>query len=233
MEPREFVRFLYPAAQAIEAETGISAAAMIAQAALETGWLRAPVKDRYDGRPAYNLFNLKGQGPAGSVRAFDTEHYRGGRQTVEHCFRAYRSYDESFRDYANLILTLPRYGRAAEVRHDALAFLKELAAAGYANDPEYVQKLESILRRYVWPALAEMEAEAKAPGKHAGGRIESALGLVPGRGYGIMAPSALVGGRHRAIKAGSGRPRREILTEGMNSRVHPTDPHSGSGQGYN
>lgn len=159
MEPREFVRFLYAAAKAIETETGISAAAMIAQAALETGWLRAPVKDRYDGRPAYNLFNLKGQGPAGSVRAFDTEHYRGGRQTVEHCFRAYRSYEESLKDYANLILTLPRYRRAAEVRHDALAFLRELAAAGYANDPRYVQKLESILRRHVWPAIAEVEAE--------------------------------------------------------------------------
>ncbi|HHV54185.1 MAG TPA: hypothetical protein GXX55_01820 [Firmicutes bacterium] len=159
MEPREFVRFLYPAARTVQAETGISAAAMIAQAALETGWLQAPVKDRYDGRPAYNLFNLKGQGPAGSVRALDSEHHRSERQTVEHYFRAYRSYEESFRDYADLILNSPRYRRAAEVRHDAVAFLKELAAAGYATDPAYVQKLESILRRHVWPALAELESE--------------------------------------------------------------------------
>lgn len=161
MEPEEFVRFLYPSAKQVEQETGISAAAMMAQAALETGWLRTTVKDRYDGRSSYNLFNLTGEGPAGSVRALDSEHWLGGQRTIEHQFRAYHSYEESFRDYANLILEAPRYAQAAAVRGDPLRYVAALRAAGYATDPSYVQKVESILRKYVWPAMNRIEAETQ------------------------------------------------------------------------
>ena len=34
-----------------------------------TGWLTRTVKDRVTGRDSLNLFNIKGEGPAGSVTA--------------------------------------------------------------------------------------------------------------------------------------------------------------------
>ncbi|MBE3583933.1 MAG: glucosaminidase domain-containing protein [Limnochordaceae bacterium] len=42
MSPEEFVTYLYPAARQVEQETGIPAAAILAQVALETTWLSKP-----------------------------------------------------------------------------------------------------------------------------------------------------------------------------------------------
>lgn len=42
MSPESFVAYLYPAARQVEQETGIPAAAILAQVALETTWLTKP-----------------------------------------------------------------------------------------------------------------------------------------------------------------------------------------------
>ncbi|MEG2046831.1 MAG: glucosaminidase domain-containing protein, partial [Comamonas sp.] len=56
-------------------------------------------------------------------------------------FRAYDSYEESFRDYARLIGTNPRYEKAMSQTGSAHAYASELQKAGYATDPAYAQKL--------------------------------------------------------------------------------------------
>ena len=62
-------------------------------------------------------------------------------------FRAYDSYEDSFRDYARLITESPRYEKAQATAKNgsAVAYAAELQKAGYATDPEYARKLSGAI----------------------------------------------------------------------------------------
>ena len=60
-------------------------------------------------------------------------------------FRAYSSYEESFRDYAKLINDSPRYAKAKLQTGNAQAYASGLQKAGYATDPEYAAKLSRAI----------------------------------------------------------------------------------------
>jgi len=140
-----FVQQHTRAAQAAEAQSGIPAAFMVAQAAHESGWGRREIKHA-DGSPAHNLFGIKAganwKGPVAEVTT--TEYIDGVARKVTAKFRAYGSYAESFADYARLIKNSPRY-------QDVLAadtpseFAKGLQKAGYATDPAYADKLTRVI----------------------------------------------------------------------------------------
>lgn len=149
MAPEEFVAILKPYAKSIQHKTGIHWAVIIAQAALETGWLRSPIVDLYTGRPSYNLFNIKGEGPAGSVKAFDTEYVNGRARRIIDEFRAYNNYEESLADYVTLLTESERYQPALQVGGDPEAFARKLQELGYAQDPRYAEKLMMIMRKYI------------------------------------------------------------------------------------
>jgi len=140
-----FVREVMPHAQAASRATGIPAHFMIAQAALETGWGKYQLKAA-NGAPSHNLFNIKAgsswNGPTVSVGA--TEYVDGRAVTEQSSFRAYRSYADSFRDYARLISNNPRYAQVLG-QQDPAAFARELQDAGYATDPRYAEKLTRII----------------------------------------------------------------------------------------
>ena len=59
-------------------------------------------------------------------------------------FRAYGSYEEAFRDYANLLRNSSRYS-AVIGSQDGAEFAKRLQQAGYATDPAYADKLSRII----------------------------------------------------------------------------------------
>ncbi len=143
--PRAFVEKVWP--QAVEASraTGIPARFLVAQAALETGWGKFELKNA-DGTPSHNLFNIKaGKRWSGDTVSTATTEYVNGAATRENArFRAYGSYADSFRDYANLIRNDPRYA-AVVGQSDATAFARGLQAAGYATDPQYADKLARII----------------------------------------------------------------------------------------
>lgn len=124
---------------------GIPAQFMIAQAALESGWGRAELRTS-DGRPSYNLFNIKaGRNWKGPVVELPVTEYANGRAHTEKArFRVYGSYAEAFRDYADLLRNSPRY---AEVlgQKDASGFARSLQDAGYATDPMYADKLTRVI----------------------------------------------------------------------------------------
>lgn len=153
MEPKDFIDLLELPARSIQNQTGIPWTVIVAQAALETGWLRYPVADINTGRNSYNLFNIKGKGPAGSVQAMDIEYVDGKPRRVLSEFRAYNSYRESLQDYADLITGSERYAPAFQVRDDPEEFARELQKCGYAQDPRYAEKLIAIMRKY----LSDME----------------------------------------------------------------------------
>lgn len=133
-------------ARAAEAETGIPAAFMVAQAAHESGWGRREIRHA-DGTSAHNLFGIKaGAGWKGPVAEVTTTEYVDGQaRKVTAKFRAYASYADSFRDYARLMKTSPRYADVLANASTAQGFAQGLQKAGYATDPAYAEKLTRVI----------------------------------------------------------------------------------------
>jgi flagellar protein FlgJ len=136
------------AAHAEEASrtTGIPARFMLGQAALESGWGRKEIRFA-DGSTSHNLFGIKaGPGWKGKVvEAVTTEYVDGVAQKRVEKFRAYDSYADSFRDYANLLRNNPRYEKVLINATDVNGFAQGLQRAGYATDPDYAAKLTRII----------------------------------------------------------------------------------------
>ncbi len=143
-----FIQRLLPHAQEASASSGIPAHFMMGQAALETGWGKAEIRGT-DGQNSHNLFGIKA-GASWKGRTVDivtTEYVDGKPQKQVDSFRAYDSYADSFRDYANLLRANPRYQNAIAQGQDAAGFAQGLQRGGYATDPNYAQKLTSVIRQ--------------------------------------------------------------------------------------
>jgi flagellar protein FlgJ len=138
----QFVAKHAAAAEAAQSATGIPAAFMVAQAAHESGWGRREIRNA-DGSPSYNLFGIKaGSGWKGATATVTTTEYVDGEpRKVQAKFRAYASYEESFRDYAQLMKDNPRYAQVMSGATTVDGFAKGLQRAGYATDPAYADKL--------------------------------------------------------------------------------------------
>lgn len=141
-----FVQQHTDVAARVAQDSGIPASYMIGQAGHETGWGRHEIRNK-DGSTSFNLFGIKaGAGWNGKVAEVTTTEYVNGqpRKTVAK-FRAYDSYEESFRDYARLINESPRYAQVKNKTGSSYAFASELKRAGYATDPEYASKLSRAI----------------------------------------------------------------------------------------
>jgi flagellar protein FlgJ len=125
---------------------GIQPEAIIAQAALETGWGKHMIRSP-DGRNSFNLFGIKANPQWHGQRVTtETLEFRDGVMSKERdSFRAYQSLEESFSDYADFLTSNPRYKKALETAHDAPAFTRALSEAGYATDPDYSHKINQIM----------------------------------------------------------------------------------------
>jgi peptidoglycan hydrolase FlgJ len=156
----EFLRMHTEAAAGAEAETGIPATFMVAQAAHESGWGRREIKNA-DGTSAHNLFGIKaGASWTGKVaQVMTTEVIDGEPRKVMAKFRAYASYDESFRDYANLMKNNPRYAKVVAAGNNVQGFAQGLQRAGYATDPAYADKLTRVINT----ALRVQRATLQSP----------------------------------------------------------------------
>ena len=142
-----FVTAHNSAAQRIASESGIPAHYMIGQAGHETGWGKSEIRNK-DGSNSFNLFGIKAGGSwTGKVaEVTTTEYINGAPKKITAKFRAYDSFEESFRDYARLIGSSPRYEKAMAQTGSAQAYASELQKAGYATDPAYAQKLSRAIQ---------------------------------------------------------------------------------------
>jgi flagellar protein FlgJ len=141
-----FVEQHNAAATAVEKATGIPASVMLGQAGHETGWGKKEIKNA-DGSTSFNLFGIKaGAGWTGKTTTITTtEVVDGEARKVSAKFRAYDSYEASFKDYASLINNSPRYAQARQQTGSAQAYATELKRAGYATDPDYAAKLNRAI----------------------------------------------------------------------------------------
>ena len=142
---KEFVNRVWPHAVEVSRSTGIPPQFLVAHSALESGWGKSEIRQA-DGSSSHNLFGIKaGKSWTGAtVEATTTEYINGRPQQVVERFRAYASYEESFRDYATLLRNNSRYS-AVIGSQNGTEFAKGLQQAGYATDPMYADKLSRII----------------------------------------------------------------------------------------
>ena len=137
--PRRFTLEVVKAAQASQASFRIPASVTLAQWALESDYGRRMPPG------SNNPFGIKARPGEPSVGAGTTE-FEGGHQVFQRAaFRAFASLDEAFASHARLLATAAAYARARSVRSDPDRFADALTGV-YATDPQYGQKLRSIMR---------------------------------------------------------------------------------------
>ncbi|MDX1335438.1 MAG: flagellar assembly peptidoglycan hydrolase FlgJ [Gammaproteobacteria bacterium] len=151
--PEAFIRELMPRASRVAEKLGVSPDAIVAQAALETGWGKHQIKHS-DGGSSFNLFGIKaGSNWEGRTVSVPTLEYRDGVAQKEVArFRAYDSLEEGLADYAAFIQNNGRYQNALGLK-DPASYARALQEAGYATDPAYAKKIESILGRQEFAAI--------------------------------------------------------------------------------
>ncbi len=158
----DFIRNLWPMADRAAATLGVDPKAILAQAALETGWGRAVIHSN-EGQNSFNLFNIKSGSDwdGASIVKNSLEFNDGIARQQRSAFRSYGSYEESFTDYVRFIKSNSRYENALKEGENANNYLRELQQAGYATDPKYAEKIESIMNRTQFSSSIQRLAPAK------------------------------------------------------------------------
>lgn len=156
--PEHFVSSLMPVAQKVAKDEGLDPMIILAQAALETGWGKKIIHDD-KGENSRNLFGVKAShGWEGNTANVTTGEFLNGKfVNVKADFRAYDSYEQSFKDYANFLKTNPRYDSALKVSSDLELYPKELQKAGYATDPLYSEKIQRVANNPVFTPYRELK----------------------------------------------------------------------------
>jgi hypothetical protein len=146
--PQDFIAEIAPIAIEEAKRTGIPPSLTIAQAALESEWGKKNTGD-------FNVFGIKGIGPAGA-RTVPTSEFVGGRKkTVKDQFRSYTSLQEAVADH-NRLLQSPAYQRV-QLANTPQEMARELTGL-YATDPKYGQKVASIIDKH---NLTQFDASAE------------------------------------------------------------------------
>jgi flagellar protein FlgJ len=147
--PQAFIDAVWPQAERVAQKSGLSTEAIVAQAALETGWGKHVMKDA-SGKNSFNLFGIKADSrwDGDTVSVVTTEYRDGVVQRERASFRSYNSIEDSINDYAKFITTSPRYQQALQHQDNPHEFARALQDAGYATDPAYADKLNTIIQRY-------------------------------------------------------------------------------------
>ena len=142
-----FVEDMWPHALAAQEKTGLPAAFVVGQAALESGWGRRDIRDA-DGNPSHNLFGIKATGgwKGDTVAVLTTEYVDGKPRKMVEEFRKYDSFADAFTDWSRLMTRSSRYAEVLKAGN-AADFARGLENAGYATDPRYSEKLERTINQ--------------------------------------------------------------------------------------
>jgi len=129
----------------IAVSKGYKKGIITAQISLETGYGKKVIDN--------NLFNIKATESwltSGTYVKVGTTEYENGKAVKQPAkFRKYISYEESLKDYINLISTVSFYRLAWNSRHDPFLYFYYLIYTGnpkyrYATDPTYPKKCLDI-----------------------------------------------------------------------------------------
>lgn len=141
-----FIHQVAPEAQAMQNTYHVYASITIAQAILESEWGTSKLAADY-----HNLFGIKGTGA--NSRVMTTKEYINGKWIViKDRFRVYDSWSDSIKDHTQLMLqgtdtNQQNYDEVVNAKNYQEA-AQGLQDAGYATDPDYAQKLISVIKTY-------------------------------------------------------------------------------------
>ncbi len=144
--PEDYVNKVLPHAQNAAKELGVAPEFLVAQSALESGWGKRVAQDSH-GASSHNLFGIKAGGNwDGPVANAKTLEYSDGIAKQERAsFRKYDSFEASFNDYVSFLKSNPRYQDAVRNTSNPAEFGRALQDAGYATDPKYAEKIQSVM----------------------------------------------------------------------------------------
>jgi flagellum-specific peptidoglycan hydrolase FlgJ len=142
-DKKKFFEVLKPAAIESEQTYGVPWQLTLAQVALESGWGRSP-------SGSYNLFGIKGKGPAGSTQ-LRTREWRNGQYVSEMAgFARYHNFYEAVKEHGKLFHN-GYYKKAinayASGDRDPRHFAQNIHGI-YATSPTYAKNLISIMEEY-------------------------------------------------------------------------------------
>jgi len=174
MLPKNFVSSYLPYALEAQSATGISAVAILAQAALESGW-----GDRAVGNMFFGIKDTD-KGKTGKGQLLVTTEYlkspdqkklfpevisvtwnerrKRWKYVVKDWFRKYDSPAGSFKDHAQFFLQNQRYAQAMANAGDPIQFLQAVAKAGYATAPDYAKILIQLVKMIQKNIPSELES---------------------------------------------------------------------------
>ena len=141
-----FIEAVAPIAQETFKEYGVFPSITLAQAILESGWGQSALATEGN-----NLFGIKAdESWTGQVIEMETQEFvNGGYITVIARWRVYDKWEQSVLDHGKFLKENSRYEQAGvfkakDYREQAEAILR----AGYATDPNYANKLCSMIESY-------------------------------------------------------------------------------------
>jgi flagellar protein FlgJ len=145
-DPATFARDIWPHAERAGRRLNVAPEAIVAQAALETGW-GAHVMPNKRGDNSFNLFGIKaGAGWQGEQVSRQTLEFENGVPRPQQAkFRAYTDVAATFDDYTEFLIDNPRYSGVSGHGADVAGFANALQSSGYATDPRYADKLTNVL----------------------------------------------------------------------------------------
>ena len=140
--------------------SGVPASITLAQGMLESNYGRSELAVK-----ANNHFGIQCHGDAWKGKRY--EHMDAGELRQ---FRKYKSVLESYEDHSNFLLKNKRYAFLFELeRTDYKGWARGLKKAGYAEDPEYANKLIRVVEMFGLDAYDKMtqapDADKKKEGK--------------------------------------------------------------------
>ncbi|MCI5642628.1 MAG: glycoside hydrolase family 73 protein [Peptoniphilus sp.] len=115
---------------------------MIAQSILESNWGKSQLSQEYN-----NYFGIKAVKKDDGI-VFETEEYVEGEsgRYMEN-FKKYSSKRDSFNHYAKLLTRANRYKKVKTAK-DYKEAAKYIQEGGYATDPNYADKIISVIEKY-------------------------------------------------------------------------------------
>lgn len=145
----EFIEQIAGKANELQNQYGILPSISMSQAILESNWGTSGLAVQNQ-----NYYGIKG-GSSEKEKQFRTKEYLEKSEEwieIDASFRKYESFEESMEDHARLLVHGTRWNpdlyrdvvEAADYEEAAHA----LYAAGYATDPDYPQKLISLIEQY-------------------------------------------------------------------------------------
>ncbi len=151
-QSNDFLSQAVALAREVQQHMRIPASVILAQSILETSWGRDPIApnnyfslkafEQHDGSVNYGLI-------ATGWTWVSTPEWDGSKWVSRReRFRVYQTMADSFHDLGRLYTQNDRYAAAMHASDDPRQFAREIAAAGFATDPAYGDKLVEVMDKY-------------------------------------------------------------------------------------